>query len=243
VDRIGVDLERLGKAVRQRGRATWLSSHVESDLTAVGAAIRSAHLFARVDPLNPASSRQVDAVIERGARVVMLPMVASPSEAERFVALVNGRAHVVLLVEQRSALEVLPALASVGGIREIHIGLNDLALSLGLANRWLLFALGVIDRAADAARRAGVRFGLGGLARVDDTTLPMPSDLVYAQYARTGATAALVSRSFHVSPTLDVRVEIARSRARLAAWRTASPSDIEEAHQALSARARMLDVW
>ena len=39
VDRIGPDLERLGKLERQRGMSTWISDHIEADLPAVYAAL------------------------------------------------------------------------------------------------------------------------------------------------------------------------------------------------------------
>jgi hypothetical protein len=41
-----------------------------------------------------------------------------------------------------------------------------------------------------------LRFGFGGLARFDDSTLPVPPDLVYAQYPRLNATSAWLARSF-----------------------------------------------
>ena len=82
VDRIGVDLERLGKAERQRGLGTWISPHAEADLAALGPALSRAALFARVNPINADSRREVEAVLARGARVLMLPMVASRQECE-----------------------------------------------------------------------------------------------------------------------------------------------------------------
>ena len=39
-------------------------------------------------------------------------------------------------------------------------------------------------------------FGFGGIGRLDDESLPVPADLVYAQYAFHGARSALVSRVF-----------------------------------------------
>jgi hypothetical protein len=47
IDRIGVDLERLGKAERQRGLGTWVSPHTLDDLARVGA---TAALIARAFP-------------------------------------------------------------------------------------------------------------------------------------------------------------------------------------------------
>ena len=224
VDRVGVDLERLGKAERQRGLGTWISPHTESDVVGLRGALRSAALFARVNPLNDDSSREVDAVVAAGARVLMLPMVATAEAAGRFAALVRGRAHVVLLVERREALDALPSLAAVAGVDEIHIGLNDLALSLGLPTRWAILAGDRLAEAGAIVRAAGKRFGFGGIGRPGDTSLPMPADLIYAEYARTGATAALIARAFPQGATFAA--EIARARTRLSEWRTAGADAI-----------------
>src|SRR5438874_7870784 len=135
IDRIGVDLERLGKADRQHGLGTWISPHTERDLASVRPALERARLFVRVNPLHAGSPREVEAVLRAGAEVVMLPMAADPREVERFVDLVEGRALVVLLVERIEALRRLDELVAVAGVGEVHIGMNDLALSLGLPNQ------------------------------------------------------------------------------------------------------------
>ena len=59
--------------------------------------------------------------------------------------------------------------------------------------------------------------GIGGIGRLADAGLPVAPDLVYAQYPRLGATAALVSRSFLAGPC-DLALEVRRSRERLAWW-------------------------
>ena len=243
MDRVGVDLERIGKAERQRGLGTWLSAHTEEDLTAVGAVLDQAELFARVNPLHPGSAREVDRVIERGARVLMLPMVADEVEAAEFAALVAGRATVVLLVERADALARIGMLASVPGVDEVHLGLNDLALSLRLPNRWLTLAGDLAVEAAARVHAAGVRFGLGGIGRAGQHCLPVPADLVYAEYARTGARAALLSRSFTDDPGLDLGYEVARARARLDRWLRESPEALAAAHAELGHRARTAAGW
>jgi hypothetical protein len=241
VDRVGVDLERLGKAERQRGLGTWVSPHTLDDLASVAAALTRADPFVRVDPLHASTSAQVDAVIDRGARVVMLPMAATVDEARRFVDVVAGRARVVLLVETAAALDAVGDLAAVPGVDEIHVGLNDLALSLGLATRWQVLAGERLAEAARAVRDCGRRFGFGGIGGVDDAALPIPADLVYAEYARVGATAALLARAF---PTAgDLTRQVAEARARLASWRMASPAALSTAHGELSRRAAALTTW
>jgi 2-keto-3-deoxy-L-rhamnonate aldolase RhmA len=239
IDRIGVDLERAGKAERQQGRGTWISPHSDRDLAALAPVLGRADLFARVNPVHPESPRELETVLGAGTKVVMLPMVRDPRDAEAFVRLVDGRARIVLLLEHIDGLRRLDELLDVGGIDEIHVGLNDLALSLQLPNRWLVLADDAVAAAGRQVRAAGLRFGLGGIGRVDDTSLPVPADLVYAQYARTGATAALISRSFLGSGDRRVSLasEVAQARRRLAAWFRRGPDAIEAAHTELRRRA------
>ena len=238
-----MDLERLGKAERQRGLATWVSPHTEADVLAVGAVLVQADLFARVNPLNPDSAREVAAMLAAGAAVLMLPMVATAAEAARFVDLVAGRARVVLLIERREALDGLEALLAVAGVDEVHVGLNDLALSLALPNRWLVLAGDLMTDVGARVTGAGLRFGLGGVGRVGDDALPIPTDLIYAEFARTGATAALVSRSFHARTPGDLTPEIARLRQRLAHWRACPPDELAQAHAELGRLATLAAGW
>jgi citrate lyase beta subunit len=243
VDRIGIDLERLGKAERQHGLGTWISPHAEDDLDRIGAVLDGAALFARVNPLHGGSRSEVDRVLTRGVRVVMLPMVADAREAATFVDLVAGRARVVLLVECAEALRHLDDLVAVAGVDEVHIGLNDLALSLGLTSRWLALAGDLATAAGERVRAAGLRFGLGGIGRVDQGGLPVPADLVYAQYARTGATAALLSRSFAAADGIDLGDEVARARSRLEWWRERPAAELAAAHDELGRHARATACW
>lgn len=244
IQRVGVDLERLGKAERQRGLGTWISPHRADDLEAVGAGLSGARLFARVNPLHSGSGQEVEEVLARGAEILMLPMVATADEAREFADLVGGAAAVVLLVERIDALRRIDDLVAVDGVDEVHIGLNDLALTLRLRNRWLALAGDLALNAGAAARAAGKRFGLGAIGRVGDTHLPIPPDLVYAEYARTGATAALVSRSFFpAGADIDLVEEILRAREAVSAWRRRSAADLAAAHVELARCAARADCF
>jgi hypothetical protein len=236
VDRVGVDLEHLGKATRQTGRSTWLSEHRLDDLERIAKMLDRAAPFARVNPINASSAEEIDGALAAGAEVLMLPMVESAATAASFATLVDGRATTVLLVERREAVDALGELVSVEGIDEVHIGLNDLSISLGLANRWLVLAGDIAFDAGRIVRDAGLRFGLGGIGRVHDDALPIPSDLVYAELARTGATATLLARSFR-PPGTDLATEVVRTRARLDDWQAASQDELDAAHSLLAERA------
>ncbi|HYH58132.1 MAG TPA: aldolase/citrate lyase family protein [Thermoleophilaceae bacterium] len=240
IDRIGVDLERLGKEKRQRGLGTWISPHSLDDLERVGAELSNAALYARLDPFHDGTGAQVEAVLARGAKVVMLPMVASAAEASGFAELVGKAAEVVLLVETIDAVRRLPELVAVEGVDEVHLGLNDLALSLGLRNRWLVLADDLAVDAGRVIRAAGKAFGLGGVGR-PDSKVPISPDLIYAEYARTGATGALVSRSFFRGGEADdLAATVALVRDRIAEWRRRSPEELASAHAELGRRARGL---
>jgi hypothetical protein len=243
VDRIGVDLDWLGKEVRQPGADMRISHHHLADLDVLAPCVGPSALFARLNPLHAQSPSEVDEVIERGVSVVMAAMVNDGGTAARFVELVAGRATVVLLLEHVRALENIAEIVAVEGVDEVHIGLNDLALSLGLANRWLALLDERFATACAVLRQSGRRFGLAGIGKVDDATLPVASRLVYAQYARTGATAALLARSFFRDPTDDLTHEVAAARQALCRWRAASSDTVAAAHRELAELARTLATW
>ena len=55
VDRIGIDLETLGKAERQRGLGTLVSTHRMEDLASMRRAVTRGERFGRVNPLHDGS--------------------------------------------------------------------------------------------------------------------------------------------------------------------------------------------
>lgn len=242
VDRLGLDLETLGKIDRQSGLGTWISPHQLEDLDIIRPNIGRAELFVRCNPLHPGSRREIEALMARGVRVVMLPNFTSAAMVAQVLDLVAGRARVVPLIERVAATRLVSELAALG-IDEIHIGLNDLSIEMGFRNRLALLASPLMDVIADAARMNKVRLGVGGLARALDQALPIASDLVYAQHARLGATGALLARSFFV-PGMSRQgfaIEIAKLRERLRYWFEAPPTATECARVELLSRAKTLE--
>ena len=63
-------------------------------------------------------------------------------------------------------------------------------------------ANGLVERVAAAARRQGLRFGFGGIARLDEGLLPGRD--VLAEHLRLGSQAVILSRTFH-GPTSPAR--------------------------------------
>jgi hypothetical protein len=235
VDRIGLDLEVYGKAERQpKTLATWISPHSESRLPVLRAAMRfGAKLFCRINPVHSGTRDEVERLLASGVQVLMLPMFTTPAEVERFVRFVDGRAERVLLLENAAAAARISDIVKAAGAADVHVGINDLTLSLGRpnANRFAVLCTDLMKQVADVVLASGLRFGVGGIGRAMQAGQAIPSDLIYAQYPRLGATAALIARSFFASgpnePAVDVAAEVRRARARLAWW-AAQPADALE---------------
>lgn len=234
VDRIGLDLECIGKEIRQSGHPTWISDHTLDDLPLIAPKLKNAELFARTNPLNIGSRDEIELLLEHGVCVLMLPYFTNIGEVEDFVQIVRGRATIVPLLERVAAVDCIPKLPDIG-ISEFHVGLNDISIELGFTNRLEALVSPVVDRIFRQAHDCGLKIGVGGLGRAEDNDLPVPADLIYAQQSRLGSSAAMIARSFFRESLLeiDLTVEIQRLRARLDKWLTASPSEIMVAHEQL----------
>lgn len=195
--RLWVDLERNGKAERQAGRNTFISTHTLDDVGRVKAVLQRSRLMVRVNPLNPDTDTEVNAVLAQGADLLMLPMFAEAWELQAFCAIVAGRAPVVALLETAGAFESLPEWIGTPDLEEVYVGLNDLHLSMGLHFMFEPLALGLVDTVARLARAQGLRFGFGGIARLDEGLLPGRD--VLAEHLRLGSRAVILSRTFHGS--------------------------------------------
>jgi hypothetical protein len=245
VNRIGVDLEQLGKAGRQAGEDTRLSCHTAEELAPIARAMRSALPFARINPIHSNSQREIETVLAQDARVIMLPFFHTAGQVEQFVRLVAGRARTIILVETGAALVRIRDILAVRGVDEVMAGLNDLRLQLGVKSHFEVLSSPVLDGLAAEARRAGLPFSVGGIARLDDASLPVSSDLVLAQYPRLNATGAWLSRSFFngMARNWDFADALSAIRTRLTEWSLASPKKLERARLDLAALSRVHARW
>lgn len=200
VDRIWVDMEYIGKDQRQGGMDTVKNHHTVEDVKELRPIVTAAELLVRVNPLHEAtdaysdSRSEIDAVIEAGADVVMLPMFRTAEEVRKFVSCVDGRAKVQLLVETAEAVENIDAILDVPGIDEIHMGLNDLHLAYRMDFMFELLCGDTIRKLCEKIRAKGIKYGFGGIARVGFGMLP--AELIIAEHYHLGSTAAILSRGF-----------------------------------------------
>lgn len=194
VDRIFLDLEYLGKEERQKGLNTVKSKHQEEDIIELSEVLEDAELLVRINPINSDSYREINSVIEKGADRIMLPMFKTPEDVNSFVAMVDGRVPTTLLLEHIDAVRNLDEILQIDGINEIHIGLNDLHLSLGLTFMFELLSNGMVEDITKKIRKKEIPFGIGGISRIGNGMLP--SEMIIAEHYRLGSTAAILSRSF-----------------------------------------------
>ncbi|HSE12148.1 MAG TPA: hypothetical protein VLB69_05910, partial [Rudaea sp.] len=152
--------------------------------------------------------------IDAGVQAIMLPFFKTVAEAERFIRLVDERAHPVLLVETAESARLIAEICRIPGVREVHVGLNDMRLSLGWPSHFHVLVSDFLVGLCGVVLGAGLKLGVGGVGRAGDNDLPVPADLVSAQIVRLGATSALVSRSFFREPMPpDLNLELQKLRA------------------------------
>jgi len=197
VDRIWVDLETINKEERQHGMNTVKSNHTLKDVSVIRNVISSSQLLVRVNPLYEGTKKEVDEVVERGAEVIMLPMFRTADEAKKFVDIVSGRARIILLAETIEAERNLDEIVKVPGVDEIHIGLNDLHLAHEKKFMFELLAEGNVDAMCSIIRKAGISYGFGGIARLNEGRLPARH--IITEHYRLGSSMAILSRSFYDS--------------------------------------------
>ena len=236
VARIFLDQEVLGKAERQGHLDTHKAAHTLEEISAVAAVLEHAELMVRVNPLNPRSEEEIDSALACGAQRLMLPMFTTRREVETFLSLVAARVPVTFLAETPQALVRLPDWLPLlrPGLDEVHIGLNDLALGMGLDFLFEPMASRLLEPAAEQLNNANVRWGVGGIARIGQGELP--AETVLGEHVRLGSQWVILSRAFHqgastpkqLLETLDFPAELARLREAEARWRQASPEALVE---------------
>lgn len=200
VDRIFVDMEYIGKDRRQCGRDTVQSHHTIEDVGRIKEAVTKANVLVRVNPIHEAtadygsSEQEINAAIDAGADIVMLPYFKTVEEVRRFVDIVDGRAKTIPLLETPEAVNLADEILELEDLDEIFIGLNDLSIGYGKKFMFELLTDGTVEKLAFKFREKGIPFGFGGIASIGKGLLP--SEYVIREHYRLGSVSAILSRSF-----------------------------------------------
>ena len=203
VDQIFVDMEYIGKSLRQGGMDTVQNFHTIDDIKNIRKVIdktSNTELLVRVNPIHDASESycssedEINQAIEAGADIIMLPYFKTVLEVKRFLNVVNHRVKTCLLLETPEAVECIDDLLELDGINNIHIGLNDLSLGYKKKFMFELLCDGTVESLCHKIKSKNIPYGFGGIARVGKGILP--SELIIKEHYRLGSTAAILSRSF-----------------------------------------------
>jgi hypothetical protein len=194
VQRIFVDLEINGKLERQGHLDTVISKHSIGDVEKIKQVLNKAELLVRVNPLFEGSLEEINKVIESGADIIMLPMFKTLEEVAEVGNIIAGRAKFMPLVETVDAVEIIEEVSSLDCVDEIHIGLNDLHLEMGLSFMFELISNGYIERALHGVQKP---YGVGGIAKVNSGIVP--AEDVMQQHVMLDSSGVILSRAFHNS--------------------------------------------
>ena len=200
VDWIFVDMEFIGKDCRQGGLDTVQNHHTVEDVANIRAAVTKAKVLVRINPIHdtmddyPSSEEEIEAVIQAGADIVMLPYFKTTEEVHRFIGYVGGRAKTCLLVETPEAADLLDQIVEIDGIDMIHIGLNDMHLALKMKIMFQLLTDGSVDKWTRIIVQKGIMYGFGGLASLNGGTVP--GRMILKEHYRLRSQMVIVSRAF-----------------------------------------------
>lgn len=201
VDRIFIDMEYIGKDKRQGGMDTVQSHHTISDIKNIRKEIEKAELLVRCNPIHDAteeydsSKKEIDAIVEAGADIIMLPYFKTLEEVQKFFEYVDGRVRTCLLLETPEAADIIDEILKLPEVEEIHIGLNDLSLAYGMKFMFEPLSSGIVENLCAKLKENGIRYGFGGVAALGQGMLP--AEKIIVEHYRLGSSIAILSRSFY----------------------------------------------
>ena len=199
VDRIFADLEFIGKNDRQSGMDTVKSRHNINDVKILSGLLTSSKLLVRCNRWHEkadglkGSVREIEEIIEAGADYIILPYFRTKEEVRCFSKTVAGRVKTVVLCETAAAAEAIDEVLKEN-IDEVHIGLNDLSIQLGMKFMFEPLACGIVDDICRKVSASGKPYGFGGIASLDRGAVA--GRKIIAEHYRLGSTRAILSRSF-----------------------------------------------
>lgn len=194
VERIWIDLETIGKEVRQPNMDTVKSHHTIEDIKKIKPLLTKSEMLVRINSWHENSVEEIEAVIEAGADIIMLPYWKTKDEVKCFLDAVDCRCKTTLLLETKEALECIDDVISMGGFDEIHVGLNDLHLSYGMNFLFEPLSDGKVEVLCKKFKKAGIPYGFGGVAKLGFGLLP--AEKIIMEHYRLGSTRAILARSF-----------------------------------------------
>ncbi len=194
VDRIFIDMETIGKEERQPKMDTVKSFHTVEDVAKARNVLNKSEILVRINSLYEGTKKEVNAVIDAGADIIMLPYFKNAAQAREFIECVNGRAKTCLLFETDDSVKNVDEILSIPGIDEIHIGINDMSLCYKKKFMFELLTDGTVEYLCKKFKEKNIPYGFGGIARLHHGEVP--AEMIIAEHYRLGSSMSILSRSF-----------------------------------------------
>lgn len=239
VQRIFVDGEQLGKADRQGHLDTHKAIHKPEDAHAIKTQVPEAEVMYRCNPVHNEFEAELASVLAGPVDRIMLPMFTTAGEVHRCAQLAAGRTKVTLLLETPQALtridDILKVCHDYESIDEIHIGLNDLHLAMGLNFMFELLTGGIVEYAIKRIRNEpAIRYGFGGVAQVGEGAVP--AEVILGEHVRLGSEMVILSRTFHhransikeLQSRIDLPDALEKLNQQVSFWKQVNADKIEE---------------
>jgi hypothetical protein len=134
VNQIMIDTESIGKTIRQPGNKTVINTHKIEDILLLKKENLKAEIICRINGFYSGSKEEIDLAINCGTDSIMIPMINNIDNYLEMVSYINNRCKIIPLIETPYSLLKLDNIISNIKIKQVHFGLNDLYLSLGMKN-------------------------------------------------------------------------------------------------------------
>ena len=187
-----VDWECRGKKDRQCGFDTQINEKTPDDLTTLSSST-GVISWCRLNAFGSWTKEEVNKAISAGAAVVLLPMVTSAAEVEKFLRYINGRCRSGILLETRQAFQFASDIAKYP-LDIVYVGLNDLMINLHTKSIFSALASGIVEEARACFNIP--MFGCAGIT-VLDRGQPLPCRLLMQEISRLGCNMTFLRRSYN----------------------------------------------
>ena len=185
----------MGKVERQGHKDTIISDHSLNDIIALKNLNLEAEIICRINPFHNGTIDEIDTAIRNGADVIMIPMITSLENYQSMVDRIQDKAKVLPLIETPYSVFKLSEILDYSDLTQIHFGLNDLCISLGMKN---LFEVLLSQTFQDTVRNikiSGLVKGIGGIGDPQISQKVSPLALLN-RYMKCGSNSVILSRSF-----------------------------------------------
>ena len=195
VQQIMVDTEIMGKVERQGHKDTIISDHSLNDILALKNLSLEAEIICRINPFHNGTFDEIDTAIQNGADVIMIPMIISMEDYQSMVDRIHDRAKVLPLIETPYSFFKLSEILDYSKLTQIHFGLNDLCISLGMKNLFEVLLSQAFQDTVSNVKISGLTKGIGGIGDPQISQKVSPLALLNI-YMKCGSNSVILSRSF-----------------------------------------------